>query len=195
MMPLPAIRIACFCLVPIGIYILIKAIQQLRRAFNGNILADISYSTKRADFTVPAAGHYAIWQKGRLFKRTPVNQFRPLITNNLTHETVVLSPTILGMSSGDGYESRMVLFNFKAVAGDYRIELVEGSSVRGIQRLLADRLTPPGSAPPDPAHYSIQVRQSIPFYLTLISIPLLILGAFCIIGGLVVGLLAPKIFH
>lgn len=194
-MPLPAIRIACFCLVPIGIYMLIKAIQQLRRAFNGNILTDIPYSIKRADFTVPAAGHYAIWQKGRLFKRTPVNQFRPLITNNLTNETVALSPAIAGASSSDGYASRMVLFNFRADPGDYRIELVEGSSVGGIQRLLADALTPPGSAPPDLTHYSIQIRQSIPFYMTLISIPLLLLGVFCIIGGLIVGLLAPKIFH
>lgn len=66
--PILYYRIFFFCLMPIGVYILIKGIKLIRGSFNGKLISETPYSQKIANFSVEEKGIYAVWQKGPIFK-------------------------------------------------------------------------------------------------------------------------------
>jgi hypothetical protein len=84
----------------------------------------------------------------------------------------------------------MELFTFTAIAGDYILELTEGSSITALESIAGKAI---GGRPVDTAQYFLQVRENPPFYYTIIGIPLIILSGLCIVGGLVLGILAHQL--
>jgi hypothetical protein len=161
----------------------------VRKGFNGKILVEFPFLTRRVNFTIPKQGSYSIWQKAPLFQKVPVDAFKPVITHQLTREKIILSPSHLRASSNDGSVGRMELFTFTAIAGDYILELTEGSSITALESIAGKAI---GGRPVDTAKYFLQVRENPPFYYTIIGIPLIILSGLCIVGGLVLGILAHQ---
>ncbi|SDE87822.1 hypothetical protein SAMN05216464_110157 [Mucilaginibacter pineti] len=190
-MNLMLLRVLFFCLVPIGIFILVKTIRMLKGVFSGEVITEIPFTQKDVVFDIIRPGVYAIWQKGQLFRRTPVDKFKLQINKVPSGENVSLprsffSPHLNGMST-----ARMEMNRFSAQSGTYRLTIVEGSSVSVFEK-IALSLFP--AKPVDYSQYFIQVRESRPVYYMIAAIPLFVLSAFCMIGGLVAGFLAPQIF-
>ncbi len=175
-----------FLLIPLGIFILLKAIRLVRTGFAGKVLLEIPFRQKSGDFEIPKAGVYAIWQKGEFFRKLPVDQFRPVITNLRTKEQIRLTPSIFRPNSNDGRMVKIELFRFNAEPGTYTMEIGPGSSISTLESFIS-KLFPVKKVNLD--HYFLLVRESMPFYLFIAGILLLILGSFCIIGGIVAGVL------
>jgi hypothetical protein len=183
-------RVLFFCLAPVGIYILVKTIRMLKGVFNGEVIAEIPFTQKEISFNIIRPGIYAIWQKGQLFRRTPVDKFQLKLTKAPSDEIVPLpksffSPYLNGIDT-----RRMEMNRFSADSGSYCLTVVEGSSVSVFER-VALSLIP--AKPVDYSQYFIQVRESRPVYYILAAIPLFTLSAFLIIGGLVAGFTAQVI--
>lgn len=183
-------RILFFCLVPIGIFILIKTIRMLKGVFSGELIAEIPFTQKECMLDIIRPGVYAIWQKGQLFRRTPVDKFQLKLTKVSSNENIALpksffSPYLNGMNTG-----RMEMNRFSADSGSYRLTIVEGTNISIFEK-LAFSLFP--AKPVDYSQYFIQVRESRPIYYMIASIPLFALSCFCIVVGLVRGLMAPDI--
>lgn len=85
----------------------------------------------------------------------------------------------------------MELYRFKAPAGEYKLELTEGSSISSAENSLL-KVVPARMVDYD--KYFIQVRESQPRYIALAGMVLIALAGLCIIGGLVFGILADQIF-
>jgi hypothetical protein len=186
MMSLILYRIAFFCLVPIGIFILVKTIHMLKGVFSGEVIAEIPFTRNEVAFEITKPGVYAVWQKGQLFQRTPVDKF----VIEPSGEPVAIprslfNPYMNGMDTG-----RMEMNRFSADIGRYRLKLVEGSGISVFEGLFY-RLFP--AKPVDYSQYFIQVRESRPIYYMFASIPLFALSGFCIIGGFVAGFMASNI--
>src|SRR6218665_1262266 len=189
-MTLILIRILFFCLIPIGISIFIRGIQLIRKSFNGKILLEIPYLHKSGRFTVTKAGYFSVWQKGQLLKRTPVHKFRPHINDESTKEGLKLSFSFLGLQTNNFSIGRMELYRFYAPIGNYKIELKEGTNISKFEN-LAGKLIPLPSV--DLSLYFIEIRESQSQIITFLTIPMILLGAFGAVGGLVLGLLADQI--
>jgi len=183
-------QIFFFCLIPVGIFILIKTIKLVGKSFSGDIILEIPYSLKSSGFEITKSGVYSVWHKGRIFRKAPLDKFKPHIINEVTREEIALSPSIFRPNSNNGSTGRMELYRFSAPAGKYLLELKEGSSIslvdRGINHLFPLKMV-------DLENYFIQIRKSQPFYFVLIGILLLIIAGFLIIGGLVFGILADQL--
>ena len=186
---LTAFKVFFFCLVPVGIAVLIKTIRMLKGMFNGAVLAEIPFLTKELNFTITRPGVYAIWQKGKLFQRTPIDKFNL----QLTGESGVKVPLTISFFNPyvNGLDTaRMEICRFTADKGNYTMNIVEGSAASLFEKLFA-RLFPANNL--DYSTYYLQVRESLPVYYILIAIPLFTLSAFCIIGGVVGGFLAQEV--
>jgi len=85
----------------------------------------------------------------------------------------------------------MELYRFYAPGGRYIFNLAEGSSITKAEKKLID-LTPAKRVDPD--KYFIQVRESQSRLVLAAGIILITLSGLCIIGGLVLGILAKQIF-
>lgn len=158
--------------------------------FSGEVIAEIPFTQKEILFNITRPGVYAIWQKGQLFRRTPVDKFQLKLNKVPLGEDVSLprsffSPYVNGMDTG-----RMEMNRFSAESGSYRLTVVEGSSISLFEK-IALNLFP--AKPVDYSQYFIQVRESRPVYYMIAAIPLFALCGFCIIGGLVAGFMAPAI--
>jgi hypothetical protein len=81
----------------------------------------------------------------------------------------------------------MEIFRFSAPQGKYMLELKEGTSISSAEHRLIGTI-PAGMVDYD--KYFIQVRESQPLLLSLSGIAGIVLGGFCIIGGLVSGILS-----
>lgn len=183
-------QIFFFCLIPVGAFILISAIKMLKKTFSGEIILEIPYSLKISTFEITKPGVYAIWHKGQIFRKAPLNKFKPLIRNTVTKEEIMLSPSFFRLNSNNGRTGRMELFRFSAPSGKFQLELMEGTSVTLLEQAISG-LFPLKKV--DIENYFIQVRESQPFYYVLIGIPLISLAGFMIIGGLVFGILAEQL--
>jgi len=190
-MSILSIRILLFILVLIGIFIVFKAIKLFSNAFNGIILLTLPYNDNAGSFTASKPGVYAIWHKGPLFKKTPLTYFKPHILNTATDKEIKLNRSILSPRLNSFDTGRMELFTFKAEAGHYELKLVPGSSTSRFQAMVGDALP---LADVDLNKYSIEIQKSQAQVFTILAIPLLLLGIAGIVSGLVVGLLAEKIF-
>ena len=183
-------RILFFCMVPCGIYILVKTIRMLKGVFSGEVIVEIPFTQKEVTFDIVKPGIYAIWQKGQLFRRTPVDKFQLKLTRLPSGENVSLPksffcPHINGMDT-----CRIEMNRFSAEAGSYRLTIVEGTSVSVFEKIALSFVP---AKPVDYSQYFIQVRESRPVYYIIASIPLFTLSAFLIIGGVVGGFMAPEI--
>lgn len=190
-MSLLTLKILLFCLVPIGIFILYKGVKLFRSAFTGQVLLELPYLDRMGYFTISESGIYSIWQKGPLVKKTPIAKFRPQIRNTSTDQVINLSPSIMSPRSNNFSTGSMEIFTFAADAGHYQLNLVAGSSVSSFQKIIGDVLP---FADIDLKKYSIEVRKSQSQLLTMLSIPIMLLGFACTLGGFVLGLLAEQIF-
>jgi hypothetical protein len=184
-------QILFFCLIPVGIIILIFAIRMVQKTTGGSIILEIPYSQKSADFEITRTGKYSIWHLGQFFRKAPLDEFRPVITNKSTGEETVLSTLLFRPNMNNGITARMELFRFSLPAGKYRLQLLPGSSISGVEDAFIRRLP---LKKVDTGKYFIQVRATQPFILLIAGILLLVLAGFCIIGGLVVGILFDQIF-
>lgn len=191
-MSLIIFRIIFFCLIPIGILILVKTIGLLKGIFSGEILAEIPFTKKEVLFKVAKPGVYAVWQKGLLFQRTLVDKFRLEITTEPAGEKLDLSASLFNPHINGFDTARMEMSRFSADIGTYKLRLVEGSSASIFEKLFC-KLFPAKSI--NYSQYFIQVRESRPIYYMIAAIPLFTISAFCIIGGLVAGFIAPVILN
>lgn len=180
-----------FLLIPVGIVILILSIRMVRNTFSGNIILEIPYAQKNAQFTINKSGNYSIWHMGQFFRRAPLDEFRPVITNESDGTEIKLYSSIFRPNANNGINARMELFRFSAPAGAYKLELVEGSSISKIENTLIKQL-PVKMVETD--KYFIQIRKSQPFIFVIAGIVLIIFSGLCIIGGLVFGILSDQIF-
>ena len=183
-------QILVFSLIPFGVIILIFSIKILQKAFSGNIIIEIPYSTKSAEFTLTEAGNYSIWYKGQFFSKAPLDEFKPEITDRSTGVSVRLTSKLFRPVTNIGNSARMELFRFTAPPGKYVLELKEGSSISGIEnsiiRLMPFRMV-------DYDSYTLQVRQSQSILKSLTGIILIVFAGFCIVGGFIFGLLIEKL--
>lgn len=59
-MLLISLKVLFFCLIPIGIFILVKGIRLLTKAFNGEVLATIPYLQEDGQFSVTKSGNFSV---------------------------------------------------------------------------------------------------------------------------------------
>ncbi len=190
MMSLILFRIAFFCLVPIGIFVLVKTIQLLKHVFSGDILVEIPFTQKETVFKITKPGVYAIWQKGQLFQRTPIDKFKLELTIEPSGEEVALPKSFFSPHLNSMDTARMEMNRFSADSNTYKLRITEGTSVTLFEKQFS-KLFPTKNL--DYAKYFIQVRESRPVYYIIAAIPLFTLSAFCMIGGLVAGFMTPNI--
>lgn len=162
----------------------------LRGIFNGEVIAEKLFTDKEIVFKVTKAGIYAVWQKGRLFQRTAADRFNLKLFHEPLGQQVSISRSIFRPHLNSLDTARMELSRFSAEAGNYRLQIVEGSGVSWLERLVL-KIFP--AKPVDHSQYYLQVRESRPAYYIVAAIPLFILCGFCIIGGFVGGFMAPYI--
>lgn len=190
-MKLILVRIVLISLIPLGAIVLFKAIRLIKKSFSGKTLLEIPFKQKSSTFFISEQGVYSIWQKGDMFKKLPVDKFRPVVTNLTTGEIPGLSSSVFRPNSNDGRIFKMKLFSFRASPGTYKLEITEGSSITGIERIIST-LFPFKEVNLD--NYFIQIRESQPFYITATGILLIIFSGIMMIGGLVFAILAEQIF-
>ncbi|MFC6267838.1 hypothetical protein [Frigoriflavimonas asaccharolytica] len=184
------IRILFFCLIPIGVFALLKGIKLIRKSFSGEVLLEIPFSQLSGQFYVAKAGTFSIWQKGKSLTRTPIDKLRPFIYSELTKEELKLNYSLLSPRINDFSTGRMELFTFYAPIGSYKIELKEGTILFGLQNLIAKAIP---SKSIDMTKFYVQIRESQSQVFTFLAIPMIISGMFGIIGGFVLGILADQI--
>ena len=189
-MTLLTVRILFFCLIPIGIFILVKAIKLLLKTINGTLITETPFTQKEIEFTIPKAGKFAIWQSGPLFKKTEFGSFEVKITSLSSSNLIEIYRSVFGPTVSGFKTARMELYNFTANAGQYSMRLsdVEAS---GFVKIISS-LVP--AQPVNPAEYFIQIRESRPAFFMVISILLILIAFFCIVGGFIIGLLADQVF-
>lgn len=181
-----------FALVPAGIILLIYSVKSVHKTFSGDIIHEIPYSLKYSEYKISSGGYYSIWHKGTFFRKAPVDEYKPVIKNAATGESIRLSPSIFRPNSNDGKTARMELYRFYAPAGKYILELTEGSGISKIEKKIIDQIP---ARKVEYEKYFIQVRESQSRLVLMTGMFLLILSGLCIIGGLVLGILAKQIFN
>jgi len=181
----------CFALIPVGIILLIFSIRLVQKTFSGNIILRLPYLQRSSDFILPKHGSYSIWHEGQFFRKAPLDEFRPEITSKSTGQIIRLWPSLFRPNWNNGRKARMELYRFSAPDGEYRLELTEGSSISAAEKSII-RVVPAKMVDLD--KYFILVRESQPRFIAIIGIGLIALAGFCIIGGLVFGILADQIF-
>lgn len=184
-------KILFFCLIPLGIIMLILSIKMVRKTFSGNIILEIPFTMKSAQFRLPVPGTYSIWHKGQFFRKAPLDEFRPVIIDRSTSEEIKLHSLLFRPNANNGKTARMEIFRFTAPAGDYVLTLAEGSSISALENSVISRMP---VKMVDYNKYFIQVRESQPFIIGVAGIVLIAISGFFIIGGLVIGILADQIF-
>jgi len=182
-------RILMFSMIPIGIFLLVKVIRMLKKTFNGKIIKEIPFQQKLSTFELPEPGHYAIWQKGQLFRKTPIGNFK-LQLQDESGKIIRLKPTWFRVHKNGWDTGRTELKKFTAAAGKCTLSILDKPEGTLLQKVLKDSLP---VKPVDQNHYFIQIRESQPVYYFLIAVPLLTLSGFMMIIGMVAGLAGPQI--
>lgn len=173
--------------IPVGIVILIFSIKLVKKTYSGNVILEIPYAQKSAEFTLDKPGNYSIWHRGQFFKKAPLDEFKPEITDLSTGLGIKLSSRLFRPNVNNGRNARMEIFRFSALPGKYRLELKDGSSISRAEQRVIDTI-PAGMVDED--KYFIQVRESQQLLLSLSGIAGIVLGGLCITGGLVSGILS-----
>ena len=180
-----------FSLIPVGIIFLILSINSVRKTFNGDIILNLPYLQKSSQFVLTRQGNYSIWHEGQFFTKAPLDEFKPEITNRLTGQKLRLIPSLLRPNANNGKSARMELYRFTAPAGEYFLELNEGSGISAIEKNIINMIP---AKKVDHDKYFIQVRESQSRIKAFIGLFFIGIGGLCIIFGLVFGILADQIF-
>ena len=186
------VRLVFVALVPLGVFVLIKAIKLIRVTFFGDILAEAKLSQQRVDLLLPAEGLYAIWLKGGRMQVPSGQSFRPTIWEKTTKAFVQLNPTLGQVRAHGSDVYRVQLFTFSAPAGSYTLEMGElppvGKSAGALASLFASKAS-------DPSTLVAQVRATKPFYYGVLGILLCVASGFLLLGGIIGSILADKIVN
>ncbi|QNK78528.1 hypothetical protein H7F37_05480 [Winogradskyella sp. PAMC22761] len=185
------IKILVFCLVPIGLMLLYLSVKSLRSLLFGAMAAELPYLNKTTSFYINEVGKYSIWHKGVLLQKVPVTQFKPIIKHIETGKIIALKSSVFRPSVNGFDKARVLLFHFNLLdKGEYNIQLAAGSSISKLEKFISNLIPLKES---NLSQYTIQIRKSQPFYITMVSILFTIFSALVVIGGFVVSLLAEQI--
>jgi|GEM_PF-1174497 len=173
-------HILLFCLIPVGIFLLIQGIKFIRKSIGGVVLLDMPMMQTDARFIVPKEGNYAIWQKGKALRKRAVSMHTPDIYHEKTGERLQLQVPFAVMSTNDGSYGRVRVFTFYAPAGQYRYQLSAAPATRDtwLQKLRTNYQA-------DTSKFFIEIKESRPAVFLVFGILIVILSAFCIITGFV----------
>ena len=180
MMPPIITHILLFCLIPAGVFLLIKGIKFIRKSIGGAVALDMPLMQTEATFTIAKAGNYAIWQKGRTLGRMAINMLAPDISNIQTGEKLRIQLPVAVVNTNDGSNGKIRVFLFYALAGQYRYQLSADPAAR--DAWLASLRT---IKTKDPTKFFIEVKESRPAGWLVLGILMVLLSAACIITGLV----------
>jgi len=125
-----------------------------------------------------------------MFKRTPVDKFKLHIYEESTNEEINLNFSLLRPQTNNFSTGRMELYRFYAPVGNYKIEFREGSNVSKLESAIGNIIP---LSPADLSKYFIEIRESQSQLITLLAIPMLLVGVFGAVAGLALGLLADQI--
>ena len=166
---------------PIGAFLLYHGIKILRKSFNGKVMLEMPYLQQTGEFTIIKSGIYSVWQKGELFKKTPLDQFSTHIYEKATQQEIYLSYSLMSPRSNDFSTGRIEIYTFNATPGVYELRLEEGSSLSTVSSFVSKMVPLPAV---DLSKYFIQVRKSQSQFFTLLGIPICLAGGFGIIDAL-----------
>lgn len=188
-MSLQLISAAFFTLAVFGLFLVYTAIKLGIKIVKVPTFLTLPYLEKEGTFHLPQNGSYTIWQKGKQRMHAPVDQFKPVITNELTGEQIKLKPILLFRVTKTDLSGNasIQLFRFKANAGDYRIELLEGSSISKIEQTISKPATILASSF-DPTRYAILVTKYQSPFLVFGFVWSILLSIAFIVVGLVFGI-------
>lgn len=119
----------------------------------------------------------------------PVDQFKPVITNILTGDQIKLTSILLFRVTKTDLSGNasVQLFRFKAKAGDYLMELLEGSSISRVEQAISKPATLIAT-PFDPTKYAILVTKYQSPFLVLGLVWSILFSIAFIVVGLVFGI-------
>lgn len=162
-----------------------NAFYSLFRLFRTRLLLDLPLDQKFKDFNVTKKGGYAIWQEGPLFKCAPMTFVYPHIINTDLQQLVKLSPSI-GRASKNGFSrASMLMFYCELEVGNYRLDVMAGSSLNPIEEHVSQVLIKNLSIKQAPdSQYNVQIRESLTQKQRAIMFICLFAGLFLFIKGL-----------
>jgi len=162
-----------------------NAFYSLFRLFRTKLLLDLPLDQKFKDFNVTKKGGYAIWQEGPLFKCAPMTFVYPQIINTDLQQLVKLSPSI-GRASKNGFSrASMLMFYCELEVGNYRLDVMAGSSLNPIEEHVSQALIKNLSIKQAPdSQYNVQIRESLTQKQRAIMFICLFAGLFLFIKGL-----------
>ena len=162
-----------------------NAFYSLFRLFRTRLLLDLPLDQKFKDFNVTKKGGYAIWQEGPLFKCAPMTFVYPQIINTELQQLVKLSPSI-GRASKNGFSrASMLMFYCELEVGNYRLDVMAGSSLNPIEEHVSQVLIKNLSIKQAPdSQYNVQIRESLTQKQRAIMFICLFAGLFLFIKGL-----------
>ena len=162
-----------------------NAFYSLFRLFRTRLLLDLPLDQKFKDFNVTKKGGYAIWQEGPLFKCAPLTFVYPQIINTDLQQLVKLSPSI-GRASKNGFSrASMLMFYCELEVGNYRLDVMAGSSLNPIEEHVSQVLIKNLSIKQAPdSQYNVQIRESLTQKQRAIMFICLFAGLFLFIQGL-----------
>jgi len=185
-------RLAFIALIPLGIFLLIKAIKLIRASFFGDIIAEAKLVQQLVALAIPEEGLYSIWLRGSKSQVLSVEGFRPTIWENTTRLLVPLAATIGRMQASDSDGFRTKVFSFSASAGSYTLDVSELPTVPTVSGAVARFFT---GKPIDPATLVVQVRKTKPTFYGVFGILLCIVSGFLLIGGIVFAIVIGEIIN
>lgn len=157
------------------------------------IIIEIPFEQKSADFCVTKDGKYSIWHKGKVFTRTPIDEFRPKITNTDTNKEIKLSASLFRPNKNNGQYGSIELFNFYAKEGNYKIELLDGSSITMIERIISSLI--PIAREVNKKDYSLYIRPKFKSYLLFFFVILIFITIATLVGGFFTAFHVESIFN
>lgn len=181
-----------FCLIPIGLAMLVLGLRFVVKSFNGPILLEISFEEKSGNFFVSNPGMISIWLKAGFFRRIPVERFMPKIYREFSNEAIELDRSVLRPRSNIGRSSRIEVFTFEAGGGKYRVEIVPGTSVGKLETAIGKLM--PGRAI-DLAKCFVQIREGQSARYLVLGIFMIIFGFLFAVGGFMLGTFADQIIQ
>lgn len=188
-MSLPLISAAFFTLAILGLFLVYTAIRLGIKIVKVPTYLTLPYLSKKGTFHLPQNGSYTIWQKGKQRMLAPVDQFKPVITNILTGDQIKLTSILLFRITKTDLSGNasVQLFRFKAKAGDYLMELLEGSSISRVEQAISKPATLIAT-PFDPTKYAILVTKYQSPFLVLGLVWSILFSIAFIVVGLVFGI-------
>lgn len=171
-------------LIIVGILLLTAGLKSVLRFSNSALLLDVPMHTDGGTFAVPNEGTFAIWQAGKKLRKVPVKMPALLITNMLTGQAIYIRHTIGSTYVNDFKQGRLMLYSFKAPAGDYRLTLDHTAAPAPAPLLSSFR----GATNPKPGEtYFVQIREKKSTVLLVFGILTMIAGFACVLVGGIVG--------